>query len=188
MKNVRLFAALIFFSGTLSISAVAQGASKAPSKAAASPSQAVLERWNEVGGKLIAMAEDFPEEKYDFKPAASVQSFAERLVHSAQAVQIFADTTLGRKASMENEGNHPKSKAEVVAFVKKSFADGASAIQAKGDEGLSSIVVAPFSHEQTRLGDLAYDFIEHSAEIYGQLTVYYRVAGMVPPASRDKKR
>ena len=49
------------------------------------------------------------------------------------------------------------------------------------------LVVDPFSNEQTRISDFAYGFVEHSGEIYGQLSVYYRVAGMVPPESRPKK-
>jgi hypothetical protein len=35
--------------------------------------------------------------------------------------------------------------------------------------------------------DFAYGFVEHSGKIYGQLTVYYRVAGLIPPESRPKK-
>ena len=41
---------------------------------AASPSAALLKQWNEIGRKLIAMAEDFPEAKYDFKAAPSTGS------------------------------------------------------------------------------------------------------------------
>jgi uncharacterized damage-inducible protein DinB len=80
-----------------------------------------------------------------------------------------------------------KTKADVVAFVKKSFADGAAAIQAKGDKGLSDILKDPFGSEQMTAADMAWSFIEHSGEHYGQLVVYYRVAGMVPPESRPKK-
>ena len=76
----------------------------------------------------------------------------------------------------------------MVAFVKKSFADGAAAIEAKGDKGMSVLIVDPFSNQQTRIRDFAYGLIEHSGEIYGQLTVYYRVAGLVPPESRPKKK
>jgi hypothetical protein len=36
----------------------------------ASPSATLLDQWNEIGRKFIAMAEDFPEDKYDYKPAA----------------------------------------------------------------------------------------------------------------------
>jgi len=39
----------------------------------------------------------------------------------------------------------------------------------------------------TEVDDLAYGLIEHSGEHYGQLVVYYRINGMVPPESRPKK-
>jgi len=45
----------------------------------------------------------------------------------------------------------------------------------------------PDSHRQVSVSDLAYGLIEHSGEHYGQLAVYYRVAGLVPPESRPKK-
>src|SRR5262249_21395085 len=46
-------------------------------------SQATREDWNDIGRKLIAMAEDFPEDKYDFKPTPAQRSFAEQLLHVA---------------------------------------------------------------------------------------------------------
>jgi uncharacterized damage-inducible protein DinB len=158
-------------------------------KPAPSASEAVLAQWNDIGRKLIAMAEDFPEDKYDFKPTPAVHTFAERLIHAAHANQFFIDGILGQKPPAEEDPKRSefKTKADVVMFVKKSFADGAAAIKAKGDKGLSDLVVDPFSNEQTRISDFAYGFVEHSGEIYGQLTVYYRSAGLVPPESRPKK-
>jgi hypothetical protein len=52
---------------------------------------------------------------------------------------------------------------------------------------MSDLLVDPFAHQQVRISDMAYGFIEHSGEHYGQLVVYYRVAGLVPPESRPKK-
>jgi len=149
----------------------------------------VLERWNGIGRKLTAMAEDFPEDKYDFRPTPAVRSFFERLIHAAYANQFFTNTLLGKKPPGMDEPKRDqfKTKADVVAFVKQSFGEGAAAIKAKGDKGMSDLVVDPFINRQTRVSDFAYDFIEHSEEIYGQLTVYYRTAGMIPPESRPKK-
>jgi hypothetical protein len=48
--------------------------------------------------------------------------------------------------------------------------------------GIAKTVVSAESHEMLPLSDLAYGMIEHSGEHYGQLVVYYRVAGMVPPS------
>ena len=158
-------------------------------KPADSPSKAVLASWNEIGRKLIAMAEDFPEDKYDFKPTPAQRTFAEQLLHSANANYFFTDAAMGTKMPAEEDPKRAdyKTKADVVAFVKKAFADGAAAIQAKGDGGMSDLIVDPFEHKQYRISDAAYGFIEHSGEHYGQLVVYYRVAGLVPPESRPKK-
>jgi hypothetical protein len=49
------------------------------------------------------------------------------------------------------------------------------------------LVADPFAQRQVRLADLAYGVTEHSGEVYGQLAVYYRVAGLIPPESRPKK-
>jgi uncharacterized damage-inducible protein DinB len=164
-------------------------AKKGAPKPAASPSQAILDTWNDVGRKLIAMAEDFPEDKYDFKPTPEVRSFAEQLLHAAGANYYFTNLAKGEKPPAEESPKRDqyKSKADVVGFVKKSFDDGAAAIKAKGDKGMNDQVVEPFSNQKMRLSDLAYGLIEHCGEHYGQLAVYYRVAGMVPPESRPKK-
>jgi hypothetical protein len=158
-------------------------------KPAPSVSQAVLEAWNDIGRKLIAMAEDFPEDKYDFKPTPAQSGLAEKLLHAAGANYFFTNLALGLKPPSEEDPKREKykTKADVVAFVKKSFADGAAAIKTRGNKGMSSLVVDPDAHQETRISDLAYGLIEHSGEQYGQLAVYYRVAGLVPPESRPKK-
>jgi len=148
----------------------------------------VLDSWNEVGGKLIAMAEDFPEDKYDFKPTPAQRSFAEQLLHAAGANYFFTNPVIGKEppAAEDPKRDQYKSKADIVAFVKKSFADGAAAFQSKGEKGLTTEVVY-FAHQKARVLDMAYGLIEHSGEHYGQLVVYYRLAGLVPPESRPKE-
>jgi hephaestin len=173
------------------------GKKAGPPNAAASPSAALLKQWNEIGRKLIAMSEDFPENKYDFKAAPSAQSFAQRMIHAAAANYYFTNLALGQKAPGEEDPPRSqfKDKAALVAYTKKSFADGAAAIQSKGDKGILDLVVDPFGFDdpehagktQIRLCDLAENLIEHSGEVYGQLTMYYRVAGLIPPESRPKK-
>ena len=176
---------------TATLAARAQDAPKkdAAPKPAVSSSQAVLDSWNEVARKLNTMAEDFPEDKYDFKPTPSQRSFAEQLLHAAGANYFFTNLAKGEKPPTEEEPKRSsfKSKAEIVAYVKKSMADGAAAIKAKGDSGMSDLILDPFANQQVRVSDAAYGFAEHMGEHYGQLAVYYRVAGLVPPESRPKK-
>lgn len=157
--------------------------------AAPSASQAVLAQWNEIGRKLIAMAEDFPEDKYDFKPVPAQRSFAEQLLHASSSMYYFTDPAQNQKPRYPEDpkGENLKSKAQIVAFVKKCVEDGAAIIKSKGDKGMSEVVTDPESKQQTTVADLAYGLVEHSGEHYGQLVVYYRVAGLVPPESRPKK-
>ena len=157
-------------------------------KPSPSPSQAILDAWNDIGRKLTAMAEDFPEDKYDFKPTPAQRTFAEQLLHAAGGNYFFINPAKGMKAP---EGDPKradfKSKAAIVAYVKKSFAEGADLIKSKGDGGLNDLFVDPFANQQGRISEGAWGLIEHSGEHYGQLVVYYRVAGLVPPESRPKK-
>ena len=183
--------AVLLLAASFAVPLRAQDATKkdVPIKPADPESKVVLDSWNDIGRKLIAMAEDFPEDKYDLKPNPAQRSFAEQLLHAAGANYYFTNPVIGQKppAGEDPKRDQYKTKAEVVAFVKKSFADGAAAIQSKGDKGLSDTIVDPFAHQQVRVLDAAYGFIEHCGEHYGQLVVYYRVAGLVPPESRPKK-
>jgi|ERR1700730_2066580 uncharacterized damage-inducible protein DinB len=158
------------------------------SKAMPSSSQIVLAQWNEIGRKLTAMAEDFPDSKYDFKPTPEVRSFAEQLLHAAGSMEYFTAPVQGKKPGSEDPPRATyKTKADVVAFVKKEVEDGAAAIKAKGDKGMADLIADPESKQQMHVSDLAYGLIEHSGEHYGQLVIYYRLSGLVPPESRPKK-
>ena len=179
-----LFIAALLFAATL-IAHPQAPSSKPPATA----SQALLSSWNDVGRKLTTMAEDFPEDKYDFKPNPAQRTFAEQLLHAAYANYFFINSVAGQKppAVEDPKRDQFKTKADIVAFVRKAFADGAAAIKSKGDAGLNDLVLDPFANQQVRVLDAAYGFIEHMGEHYGQLAVYYRVAGLVPPESRPKK-
>jgi uncharacterized damage-inducible protein DinB len=190
-KVILLVVTLVFAVIAAMPAAAAQDAAKkeAAPKPAVGLSQAVLDQWNDVSRKLVAMAEDFPEDKYDFKPTPGQRSFAEQLLHAAGANYFFTNLVKGEKPPAQEDPARAsfKTKADVVAYVKKSTGDGAAAIKAKGNAGIAGMMIDPFANQQVRVFDWAYGFIEHMGEHYGQLAVYYRVAGLVPPESRPKK-
>jgi len=157
-------------------------------KAMATESQIVLSQWNEIGRKIIAIAEDLPEDKYDYKPNPESRSFVGQLLHVSASMYYFTDTAQGQKVRYPDDPGREnlKTKAEIVAFVKKSVEDGAALIKSKGDKGMSEIYTDPDSKQQMHMSDLAYSLMEHTGEHYGQLVVYYRINGMVPPESRKK--
>jgi DinB superfamily len=189
MKKRAKLCGMVLAMGMTLLPATAQEVAKkkVPPKPAPSPSQAVLEQWDDIGRKLIAMAEDFPEGKYEYKPHPDSRTFAANLIHASAVMYYFTDFAEGRKPRYPDDPKRDelRTKAQVVAFVRKSVEDGAAAIKAKGDRGLNEVVDDGGSHLD-RLYDLAYGVIEHSGEHYGQLVVYYRNNGMVPPESRPR--
>jgi len=188
MNRVRFLMGLLVVAGFCVLPALGQEAAKKKPGPAPSPSAAVLEQWNDIGRKLIAMAEDFPEDKYGYKPQADSRTFQANMLHAAASMYYFTDFANGKKPRYADDPKDLKiaNRADLVAFVKKAVEDGAAAIKAKGDKGLNEAVEAGSPHLD-RLYDLAYGLIEHSGEHYGQLVVYYRANGLVPPESRPKK-
>ena len=160
-----------------------------PPGPARSRSDEMLDRWNDIGNKLVAMAKDFPEDKYDFKVQKDQRTFALNLLHAAAL-----DFVLIRRISGSNlgpdfgEGDNPtrdlfKTKADVVKFVQDAVADGAKVIQQQGDAGLDNTTKF-FGNRMAHNSTIWTFTIEHSGEHYGQLVVYYRANNLVPPDSR----
>ena len=110
----------------------------------------VLDSWNEIGRKLTAMAEDFPEDKYDFKPTPAQRSFAEQLLHAAGASYYFTNPVMGQKppAGEEPKRDQYKTKADIVLFVKKSVADGAASLCTTASQVLCRRSRGPISKAQ----------------------------------------
>jgi uncharacterized damage-inducible protein DinB len=153
----------------------------------------MLEWWNHIGNKLIAMAKDFPEEKYDFKVQKDERSFAENLIHVAAVDFDLASRISGERFGPDSvQGTHNpsrelyKTKAEVVKLLEQAVADSSAVIKRQGDAGLDK--TTPFAWETGRhVVHVSYAWlsgIEHSAEHLGQLVVYYRANSLVPPESR----
>ncbi len=178
MRNVVrsiFFVALLALCGSARTAPAQDGAQ---TKTPRTPVKAVVANWNDVGGRLITMAQDWPEDKYGYKLTPQVRSFEQVILHIAGANYDMINRLTGTKAG--DARNDPpvseyKTKAEVVAFLKKSVDDGAALAEKEGDAGV-------VKHLEDWIG-----YTEHMGEHYGLLVAYYRASGSVPPESRPKK-
>jgi hypothetical protein len=172
-RSTLILAALLFagaFTGTVR----AQQAASAPK----TPSQAVLENWNDIGKRLLTMADDWPADKYSYKLTPATRSFQQVLLHIAGSNYDLLKNVTGTKVG-DGRNDPPesdyKTKADTIAFLKKSIEDGAADIQKEGDAGV-------LKHLDYWIG-----YTEHMGEHYGLLVAYYRASNLVPPESRPKK-
>jgi hypothetical protein len=113
---------------------------------------------------FVKVAEEFPEDKYGYRPTEDVRTFGEIVMHVARYNHLTASHAMGRQSEDVREFAF-HSKAEAVARLKKSFEELAEVFREKPDKF-----------------DL--DALIHTSEHYGNLAVYYRLNGLVPPASR----
>jgi len=132
-----------------------------------------------INRKILDMAKDFPEDKYDFRLKPEMRSFRELIVHIAGGNIYAARAGRGEKIAwddnLELNPKNYKTKAEVVAMFQRTVDDANVALKALPDSSFLKTV------------DPWVDVTEHSAEHYGLLVAYYRANGLVPPASRPKK-
>jgi uncharacterized damage-inducible protein DinB len=175
---------------TLNGQGQAQNAASGPARSRA---EETLDWWNQIGNKLIAMAEDFPEDKYDFKVQKDERTFAQNLLHVAAVdydlMSLVSGSNIGPDFGKDRHNpsrDAYKTKADVVKLIEQAVADGATVIKQQGDAGLDK--TTPFAWETGKhVVHNSYIWItaiEHSTEHFGQLVVYYRANNLVPPESR----
>jgi uncharacterized damage-inducible protein DinB len=163
-----------------------------PPTPAQSPSQELLNEWYYVFGKVIAMARDFPQDKYDFKAQKDQRTFGQNLVHIASAennmMSAITGTPMWPFGSEDSLQKKYTAKDDIVKFLIQTADDGAKLIKEQGDSGLTREFKYPWGGNWMIHGSALWNLmIEHTGEHFGQLVVYYRVNGMIPPESRPKK-
>jgi uncharacterized damage-inducible protein DinB len=179
MKNV-IYGCLLF------CGVMATVAAAAPSAFAQGTSPSVVKElvatWQRAATDIIDVAEAMPEEKYAYKPTAEISTFRDQLVHVTGITQRFIDSAKGTK-SESGHANPAMKKAEVIALLKQTLQTGQEMLGSLTDAQLLEQVKFPFGDRMvTRftfwLGPL-YQFRNH----HGQLVVYLRLNGIVPPTT-----
>jgi len=138
--------------------------------------QSVRGHFASVNQRILTMAKDFPEDKYDFKLKPEMRTFGAVIVHIASG-DVYA-AKAGRGENVNWDELDPKdypNKSAIAALMEKSIADAQATLKSVPDAALSKSIEPWIS------------VIEHSAEHYGLLVAYYRANGLVPPESRPKK-
>lgn len=189
MKRIGLMLIVAVVAAMCASSAKAQVATPTPApKASAGISGDMLDQWKRTEKRLMEMAQDFPEDKFDYKATPAQRTFAEQLLHAAGSNYFFIAAATGEKMpgdEVENPSRATfKTRAQVVEFIQKAFAAGAKVIEEQGDKGMLEAVKSPFGNRMVTRAALWAQAIAHVNEHYGQCVVYYRLNGLVPPETR----
>jgi DinB family protein len=146
--------------------------------------------------QVVSAAEAMPEDKYGFAPTngefKGVRTFAEEVKHIGFANHLFFGPLMGETIdvkSLEQNTNGPaelKTKAEIVQYLKDSFALGHKAlatITAENQVTPLAKPVLPFLNTRLAIANIG---AWHSGDHYGQMVEYLRMNSIIPPASRPR--
>jgi len=142
--------------------------------------------------EFVPAAEAMPEDKYGFAPTngefKGVRTFAQQIKHVAAVNYEIAAAIMEEKPPVDINGESGPasitSKADVLKYLKDSFAYVHKAIATINESNLIDTVRSPFGEGKvSRLG-LATSISWHAYDHYGQMVVYLRMNGIIPPASR----
>jgi uncharacterized damage-inducible protein DinB len=120
---------------------------------------------------------------------AKVRTFAEQIKHIAAVNYMVSAVVLGEKPPLdlgkgENGPDDIQGKDAVVKFLKDSYAYAHKAMNILTDKNQLDLVATPWGGEKSPRAGMANLAISHSFDHYGQMVVYARMNGVVPPASR----
>ena len=143
--------------------------------------------------EFTGAADAMPEDKYSFAPSTGefkgVRTFGQQVKHVAAVNYIFGSAILGEKPPVEVGGeNGPdsvKSKAEIMTFLKDSFAYLHKALVSISDKNQLDEVSLFGEMKVARLSAGSFS-TAHPFDHYGQMVEYLRMNGIVPPASRPR--
>jgi len=149
------------------------------------------------GVRLLEVAQAMPERSYDFRPTNGtfddVRTFAEQLKHVAAANRAFAAAILGRprpvsRAELTNGPAMLLSKTDIISYLQSSISECRVAVASLDSTNYHDRVINPFLQVPMSKLSIAAISFSHSYDHYGQLVVYLRMNGVVPPATQSSSQ
>jgi uncharacterized damage-inducible protein DinB len=187
--------------GTFAITArSAQAQPARPQGATALDSTTIKERANflwfvdALRHTIVDAADAMPADKFGFAPTngefANVRTFSKQVRHLAATNYILAAAALGQRppadAGDETGPDSVVTKAQHVSYLRGSFDALERAARAIGDASIpvGSSPISPFQGGTATRVALVAEAMTHAYDHYGQMVVYLRMNGVIPPASR----
>lgn len=158
---------------------------QAPASGGGMPILGEAKQWyGQIKNNLVRMTEKMPAESYDYKPVAEIRAFGDLMAHVADAQLRTCSAVNGK---LKNPAAK-KTKDEIVAAMKESFAECDKAFDETTDANASQMVAGMGGRQTSRLGMLTRFVIIHGNEEYGYGAIYLRMKGIVPPSSDNAGR
>ena len=143
----------------------------------------LLKDWVELKATMHALAEAMPADKYTYRPTPAQRDFGQQVTHVAGA-NVLNLRFLGGRAPAPTIDRTATGKADAIRAMDASFDYGAALINDLTDQTLMDVVQTNAFLGPSSRARVIWFLIGHTWDIYGQMVVYLRLNGGVPPASQ----
>ena len=185
IKNSLGLAVLVAGLGLLGVSpglAQAPASPAPPGFPATSFLAPVKATWDSTRTLVLGIVEAMPEDKYDFKPTPAVRSFREIAIHLIGENYTFFSRVSGDNLPSNARFNTLKSRDEILKALRESYDYGAKVWAGLTEEKALEMVEGRGGQKVQRWSAIL-GVIQDNTNHYGNLVVYLRLNGLVPPRS-----
>jgi hypothetical protein len=161
-------------------------------------SPAIERQFNKIESDILTSAEAMPENKFNFTPESlniknsnfkGVRTYAGQIMHLSTDNILIWSAINGDSVRVDIEDvNGPKtikSKKDVIEYLKSSFVTGRKAIATLTTQNAMDLI--DFRGRKLSKLDLAFYALTHANEHYGQMVIYLRMYGIIPPSTINEK-
>jgi uncharacterized damage-inducible protein DinB len=146
-------------------------------------SEAFRDNARTAGKNLIAAAEEFPADKFGYKPTAAQMSFGDIVVHLTQGNDYLCGSIGGMKAPTRTKIAATDSKDALIARLRETFAFCDQALASVSDANLAEQLPFFGGRKMSRAAVMTLttgDWADH----YSQSAIYLRLNGLLPPTAK----
>jgi uncharacterized damage-inducible protein DinB len=164
------------------VATMCTGVSRSAYAQSASLRAELLKDWTDLKPVMMAIGDAMPEGKFTYKSTPAQRDYGQQLMHVATGNMAYL-RFFGGTAVAPPFNRNATSKAEVLQALATSFDFGEALIREQSDQSLLQIVQTNQFLGPSSKARVIYFLIGHTWDIYGQLAVYLRLNGVVPPRS-----
>ena len=140
------------------------------------------QQWENIRRNVVGTAEVVPEDLYGFRPTPEVRTLSEQLIHIIEENYFFMGMVSGAR---EQPPGNLQTKAQIIQALSDSYDYGAQVLDGLNDSTAMETVPLMGNRQGPRWSAALMNIADNQNH-YGNLVVYMRMNGIVPPSSRPR--
>ena len=141
--------------------------------------------WTRQKASMIAIADAMPEDKFSYKTTLPQRDFGAQVMHIALVNVQLLKILKGNAPAPTFTATSVKTKADMLKALSNSYDYGTALLSEQTDATIIQTIQAPAFLGPSTRARIFWSLLSHSMDIFGQMAVYLRMNGVIPPASRN---